>query len=220
MLVVGNGPSLNQTPLDSFDQIHSIGMNKIDLIFPTVAWRPTLIVCVNNLVVRQHRDVFEASTIPIFLASKCRWFLSNRDSKNIHFFKNRPVAEFSTDILSGFGSISPTVTYSALQFAYYLGANPVILVGVDHHFDTPQGKTGIEKRQRPDNNHFAEDYFRPGQYWGLPDLLGSEHSYLRAKTAFDDAGRQVLDATIDGELTVFPKISIEEALHITESGYA
>ena len=32
LLIVGNGPSLNNTPLDSFNGIFSIGMNKIDMM--------------------------------------------------------------------------------------------------------------------------------------------------------------------------------------------
>lgn len=220
LLVVGNGPSLKQTPLDEFAGIPAIGMNKIDLIYPSVAWRPTLIICVNNLVVRQHRDSFRASAIPVFLASKCRWFQGRNGNGNIHYFRNRPTAEFSTDIRSGLGSISPTVTYSALQFAYYLHADPVILVGVDHRFDTDPTQSGIEKRLEPDGNHFSPNYFRPGQYWGLPDLGGSEASYERARIAFEAAGRAVLDATVDGALMVFPKISISQALDFAKAEHA
>lgn len=214
LLVVGNGPSLNETPLDAFSHIPAIGMNKIDLLFPQVTWRPTMIVCVNNLVVRQHRTAFDASPIPVFLAWKCRWFLNDRHSPNIHFFRNQPTEEFSQDVLSGIGSISPTVTYSALQFAFYLEADPVILVGVDHRFDSDIQSRGIERRRVPDANHFSPDYFQPGQYWGLPDLQGSEASYARAKEAFDSAGRSVLDATVGGELRIFPKISMTEALRL------
>lgn len=220
ILVAGNGPSLAETPLDRFRHLPAIGMNKIDLLFPTVAWRPTLIVAVNNLVVRQHRAEFANSNVPVFLASKCRWFLNRHERDAVHFFRNRPSREFSTNVLEGLGSISPTVTYSALQFAYSLGADPVILVGVDHRFDTDPAQSGIERREQPDVNHFSPDYFQPGQYWGLPDLAGSEQSYLRARAAFEAAGRRIYDATIGGALTVFPKISVDEALALTGSSDA
>ena len=36
ILVVGNGPSLNITPLDEFAEVPSVGMNKIDLLYPRV----------------------------------------------------------------------------------------------------------------------------------------------------------------------------------------
>ena len=33
ILIIGNGPSLNKTPLDDFQNVFSIGMNKINLLF-------------------------------------------------------------------------------------------------------------------------------------------------------------------------------------------
>ena len=75
MLVVGNGPSLNKTPLDEFSHIPSIGMNKIDILFPRVSWRPSLVLCINNLVVKQHAEAFASSDIPIFLSWKSRRFI-------------------------------------------------------------------------------------------------------------------------------------------------
>ncbi|MEP6346910.1 MAG: hypothetical protein ABJ082_13895, partial [Parasphingorhabdus sp.] len=32
LLIVGNGPSINKTPLERFNAIASIGMNKIDML--------------------------------------------------------------------------------------------------------------------------------------------------------------------------------------------
>jgi hypothetical protein len=39
----------------------------------------------------------------------------------------------------------------------------------------------------------------------LPDLETSELAYRMAKAAFEEDGRRVLDATVNGNLTVFPK---------------
>jgi hypothetical protein len=40
----------------------------------------------------------------------------------------------------------------------------------------------------------------------LPDLDTSERGYLMARQAYQEAGRQVLDATVNGKLTIFPKV--------------
>ncbi len=205
MLVVGNGPSLNDTPLNQLRHLPAIGMNKIDLLYPKTDWRPSLVVCVNNLVASQNRSIYAASTIPIFLAWKCRWF-TRTSSSSIHYFLNKPTLSFSTDVREGIASLSPTVTYVALQFAYYLGANPAVLVGVDHHFE--REGTGIEKRSGIDRDHFDPNYFVEGQYWGFPDLAGSEIAYTLAKRAFEADGREVVDATVNGNLDVFRKVNI------------
>jgi hypothetical protein len=210
MLVVGNGPSLNQTPLHEFADLPSIGMNKIDLLYPRTSWRPNLVVCVNNLVVQQHGAQFLGSEVPVFLAWKSRWFLPARARVPVHYFRGRPTAEFSTDVSSHVAALGSTVTYTALQFAYFMGADPVVLLGVDHAFDSPAEDSGIARREGADQNHFDPDYFADGELWGLPDLAGSERDYRRARVAFQKAGRQVLDATVGGKLDVFDKISLEQ----------
>lgn len=211
MLVVGNGPSLNRTPLDEFAHLPSIGMNKIDLLFPRTLWRPDLVVCVNNLVVQQHGHRFLESEIPVFLAWKSRWFMPRLPQDgSVHFFKGQPTQAFSQDVSSHVAALGATVTYTALQFAYFMGADPVILFGIDHSFDIAGGEKGIARRSGPDRSHFDPGYFADGALWGLPDLAGSERDFSRARQAFENDGRAILDATIDGKLTVFPKISLNE----------
>lgn len=210
MLVVGNGPSLNRTPLHEFSHLPAIGMNKIDLLYRRTSWRPDLVVCVNNLVVQQHGLRFLGGEIPVFLAWKSRWFLPRRAREPVHYFRGLPTAEFSTDVSSHVAALGSTVTYTALQFAYFMGADPVVLLGVDHAFDSAPGASGIARREGTDQNHFDPGYFAEGDLWGLPDLAGSERDYQRARLAFEKAGRRVVDATVGGKLEVFEKISLAQ----------
>ncbi|HWR66605.1 MAG TPA: hypothetical protein VN364_10835, partial [Bellilinea sp.] len=108
--------------------------------------------------------------------------------------------------LSGGG----TVTYVALQLAYYMGFRQVILVGLDHSF----GDKGIPNKtevrsQVEDANHFAPNYFPKGVKWQLPDLLRSELAYTLARKAFEQDGRRILDATVGGKCEVFEKVDFE-----------
>lgn len=214
MLVVGNGPSLNQTPLEDFIGVPAIGMNKIDLLYKRSKWRPTLVMCVNNMVIKQNIDQYRVHKIPTYLAWKARWFVRNKPS-HIHYFDLRESEDFQADAVTGFGS-SVTVTYAALQMAFYMGANPVIIVGVDHNFDKVGGYASYEKRKGDDNNHFDPDYFKDGTVWGLPNLDASEVVYARSREAFAADGRVIYDATVGGNLQVFPKISIEAALRLAK----
>ncbi len=213
MLVVGNGPSLNKTPLNDFQHVPSIGMNKIDLLFSRVTWRPDLILCVNNLVVKQHREQFVESDIPVFVSWKARWFLPQH-AKNVSYFLNDLGDDFSEDIVERVGS-GGTVTYAALQFAYYMGANPVILFGVDHSFKAEGKQNAIAKREGDDVNHFDPNYFKAGSFWGLPNLDLSELAYQKSRDAFEADGREVLDATIEGQLDIFKKIDLDTARRLT-----
>lgn len=210
MLIVGNGPSLNHTPLDDFAGIPSIGMNKIELLFPRVQWRPWLIVCTNGLVAKQFRDHFVKSDIPVYLSWKCRSWIPRQSRKDLCYFLSLPEADFSQDLCRGVGSAG-TVTYAALQFAYYTGADPVILFGIDHSFHFQGSSIQYVKRKGEDINHFDANYFKEGQYWGLPSLALSEIGYRYSKETFEENGRMIYDATPGGKLDIFPKISVAEA---------
>ncbi len=213
MLVVGNGPSLNKTPLDNFSAVPSIGMNKIFLLFPCVKWRPNLVVCTNNLVIKQSWQFFIRSNVPTFLSWKGRWFIDRNERNSFNYFLSLSSREFSANPLEGVGSAG-TVTYTALQFAYFMGANPVILFGVDHSFSCEGKANEIVKMEGSDPNHFDPNYFAEGQKWGLPNYELSELAYRNSKNAFEKDGRHVYDATINGKLDIFPKIGVEEAREI------
>lgn len=211
MLVVGNGPSLNQTPLDKFADIPSVGMNKIDLIYPRTTWRPSVVVCLNNMVAKQHQDQFADSSIPTFVAWKARWMIQRKNRNRLNYFDSLISNDFSGNALRGFGS-SATVTYIALQMAYWMGASPVILFGIDHSFSYSGEDGTYQKRVGEDPNHFDPQYFQEGSYWGTPDLIQSEHDYAIARRYFELKERKIFDATVGGKLQVFEKISVAAAL--------
>lgn len=216
MLVVGNGPSLNVTPLNDFSHVPSIGMNKIDLLFDRTPWRPEMIVCVNNVVAMQHQNMLASSNIPVFLGWKARRLLRPENRNRVNYFDLTASNAFSTNAMEGFGS-SATVSYIALQLAYWMGADPVIIFGIDHSFKFEGDKSTYQKREGADVNHFDPNYFKSGAVWGTPDLNQSEIDFTLAHHAFEADGRRVLDATIGGKLDVFPKISINEARSLTAS---
>jgi hypothetical protein len=41
IFVLGNGPSLSETPLEKLDEEHTLAMNKISRIYPDTSWRPS-----------------------------------------------------------------------------------------------------------------------------------------------------------------------------------
>ena len=218
VLIVGNGPSLNQTPLEDFSEVFSIGMNKIDLIFKKINWRPNIVLATNRHVINQQSNYYSKSAIPTFIPWYQRWFADSR-SNSIRYFDCPGHRDFSLDLEEGCG-IGHTVTFFALQFAYYMGATRIILVGVDHSFASIGKKNELVISDGPDVNHFSKDYFGAGTKWNLPDLEGSENDYLKVKTACELAGIEIYDATIGGQLKIFKKITIERAKQIIEEDKA
>jgi hypothetical protein len=104
-----------------------------------------------------------------------------------------------------------TVTYVALQIAYYMGFINIFLVGVDHKFKSQGVPSEVQVLQGEDLDHFDPKYFS-GQEWQLPDYEGIELSYRMAKYHYKRHDRKIYDATVDGKLDIFPKISFDQAL--------
>jgi hypothetical protein len=169
----------------------------------------------NGVVMEQNKAYFESSQIPILLEFKA--YLLKIKGKSIEYFSSKNDLGFSTDMSKPIGG-GPTVTYHALQFAHYLGANPVIIVGVDHSFKVAKGdKLSYQKNDADDVNHFDPNYFGKGSIWGVPDLDQSEVVYKIAKEVFENDNRKIYDATVNGKLNVFEKITVSEALRLTQN---
>jgi hypothetical protein len=201
--ILGNGPSLRQTDLIRL-RWYTFGLNRIYLLFPELGFPTTYLVTVNQLVIDQCADELAAVPVLKFLPwTTRRQFSSVSQTVYIRTYCAKP--HFSTHANQSIWS-GATVTFIAMQLAYHMGFGEVILLGVDHSFTT-QGKphTAVVS-EGDDPNHFAPNNFGKGFKWQLPDLETSEIAYRMAKQAFEADGRRIVDATIGGKLTVFPKV--------------
>jgi hypothetical protein len=206
-VIIGNGPSLNKMDLSFLENEICFGMNRIYLLFDKWKFRPTYYVSVNPLVIEQSLEDINRIPVPKFLGSVAKIFFHDRD--DVFFLENLSEWTFSYNPAYGI-SEGWTVTYVAMQLAYFMGFSEVILIGVDHHF-VSQGAPNKEiVSQGSDPNHFHPDYFGKGVRWHLPDLERSEGSYKMAKAAFESDGRRIIDATVDGKLAIFPKADYRE----------
>jgi hypothetical protein len=203
--IIGNGPSLRHTDMNKLRSEFTFGLNRIYLLFPELGFSTTYLVSVNDLVLEQCAAEMKGLDLPKFITWRARrWF--GDDPKVIYLDTDFTGEEgFSPQLASrlfeGF-----TVTYVALQLAYHMGFEQAILVGVDHNFITQGTANQAIVSQGDDPNHFAPNYFGKGFKWQLPDLVGSERAYTMAREVYSKAGRHLVDATIGGKLTIFPKV--------------
>jgi hypothetical protein len=203
--IIGNGPSLRQTDLNKLQGEYTFGLNRIYLLFPQLGFSTTYLVSVNDLVLEQSAAEMRSLDMPKFLTWRVRhWF---RNTSKVIYLDTDFTGEenFCLD-LTGRIFEGYTVTYVALQLAYHMGFEQVILVGVDHNFVTQGAANQAIISQGDDPNHFTPNYFGKGFKWQLPDLIGSERAYILAREAYTKAGRRVMDATVGGKLTIFPKV--------------
>ena len=203
--IIGNGPSLRKTDLTKLKGEFTFGLNWIYLIFSELGFTTSCLVSVNDLVLEQCAGEIKSLDLPKYLTWRSRrWFSDDPQAifLDTDFTGLEDFSRFaSSRIFEGF-----TVTYVALQLAFHMGFSEVILIGVDHNFVTQGPANQAVVSLGDDPNHFSPNYFGAGFKWQLPDLDGSERAYRLARDAYEKSGRRVLDATVGGKLTVFPKV--------------
>jgi len=205
--IIGNGPSLKQTDLSLLRNEVTFGLNRIYLLFQELGFSTTYLVAVNKLVIEQCSQDLVQLPCPKFINWQSRDLIGF--PPDLMFLRSRREPGFYTDITRGVWE-GATVTYVAMQIAYYMGFQEVILIGVDHAFSATGKPHTTVVSEGDDPNHFAPHYFGKGFRWQLPDLETSELAYGLAKEQFERAGREIVDATIGGKLQVFRKVEYLE----------
>jgi hypothetical protein len=159
----------------------------------------------------KYTDMSTALSLPKFLAWRSRRHFPKdlRITRLPTFlYTSYTGPRFSTDVRGRVWE-GATVTNVTLQLAFHMGFQQVILIGVDHNYNTRGKPNTTVISQGDDPNHFSPSYFGKGFRWQLPDLDTSEVGYTMARQAYRNAGREVLDATIGGKLTIFPKVDYD-----------
>ncbi len=206
--MLGNGPSLNQTDLAKLRDEFTFGANRIYLLFDELGFSTSWLVAINTLVIQQCAAEISALNIPKFMTWRGRRWLSD-DPGVIYLDTDYTQPETFSKNLTDRVFEGGTVTYVALQLAFYMGFRQVVLVGVDHSYSAKGDPNSTVVSKGPDSNHFDSRYFGEGFKWQLPDLQASERAYELAKQAFEADGRTVVDATMDGKLSIFPKVDYD-----------
>ena len=205
--IIGNGPSLKNTDLQKLKSEFTIGMNRFYMAFPDLGFSTSCLLTVNDLVIEQCAQDLRTLSIPTFVSWRGRKWVE--PSPNLHYlYTSYNLPRFSINAAERLWE-GATVTFVAMQLAYYLGFKQVILIGVDHNFATKGTPNTTITSSGDDPNHFHPGYFGKGFRWQLPDLDTSEIGYTLAREAYSRNGREILDATVGGKLTIFPKVDYE-----------
>lgn len=212
VILICNGPSLNETNMSIVKDYKSIAMNRSYLMYEEWGFNPTLYTSINHLVLEQFADDIRALDMIKFVDFTHRKSLP--EENGFSYFRIPPSLSdaFQTDLTKPMAS-GGTVTYVSLQLAYYMGFSKVIIIGMDHRFTAVGTPNAAETRtEEKDRDHVHPDYFPKGMKWQLPDLYRSELAYREALKAFERDGRRIIDATVGGACEVFPKMPLEQAV--------
>ncbi len=214
-VIIGNGPSIAGCDFRRLSHVPAFCLNRGYLMWKEQKLTPSYLVAVNDLVIEQFHADIAAIACPVFVPWTQRAHFAG--SRNTIFLEMRWHKRFFADPRQGIWA-GATVTFAAMQLAYFMGFKRVLLIGVDHRFKET-GLPHAEVLQKDnDSNHFSPNYFGKDVRWNLPDLEQSEAAYRMAKSAFERDGRQILDCTRGGALAVFGKGDFDVELERLRDG--
>ncbi len=203
-VLVANGPSLNRMDLSFLRHEITIGLNKIFLGFTKFYFYPRYYVAVNDKVIEQSAQQIRALNCIKFISARNAHLVPECALTYSINTGPPPPAHFCHDISQGVRE-GWTVTYVALQIAYYLGFQEVIIIGMDHRYTYTGEPNETTRLDGPDPNHFCSEYFGGGQTWDNPDLARAEEYYRIGRAEYERVGRRIIDATVDGACRIFEK---------------
>jgi glycosyltransferase involved in cell wall biosynthesis len=214
IFVLGNGPSLKKTDLDLLKDEITIGFNGI---FLHKTFKPTIHIVEDHLVAEDRVNEIVNFDCPVKIFPSYLGYCIPPQENTI-FLNHLPRKSFpvDTDFSDDAANISytgGTVTYTGLQVAASLGFEEIILIGVDASYkvenverSTDYG-TGVLESKSDDINHFDPSYFGKGYRWHDPNVHTMLQAYRKVRNYAERTGKTVVNATIGGELEVFPRVN-------------
>lgn len=202
--VIGNGKSLKDTPLGLLSKEITFACNNIHLIYPFTHWRPTHYVRAEQAFGLEPEHWLESMQVHLNLGCEiyCNDFFFRprfglKATDKVHYLKSCPHYAKHFDnpdtphlwhmpLLCTFGS-SVNV---AVQIAASLGYSPIYLVGCD------LGNS---------MDHFADNYRHGREQENRYANLDTLAAHMVASRSRDD----IYNATIGGELEVYPRVELE-----------
>ena len=209
--IVGNGPSLLKTDPRRLRNEITLAAN---LIYLLDGFTPTYYAASDRILTQENAREINALPWTKFFPHQVSEWIANG-----HFLKGIQMewpTNFSTDI-SEYIETEFMITYSLLQIAFYMGCNPVYLIGVDHTYAVDPSQCYQEGRVLTsldaDPNHFHPDYFGKGRRWTSPPPREKlDACYRLAQEVYAKHGRRLFNATAGGALEVLPRVSFESLL--------
>lgn len=214
--IVGNGPSLRVEDLEKISDYPTFASNSIFKIYPQTEWRPTYYVCVDPTYIDCHREeIIREVDSKKFISCRTE-FPQDCNTERIFEFNKFKInkwndkSAFVKEDVSEYFSVGYTVTFTALQLAFYMGFKEIILIGVDFSYPVARNskgkivRTGVEK-----SVHFYKDN-KTEQKYNVFNYEGALQAY---KVAYDYAKKnniKIYNATRNGKLEVFPEIVLED----------
>lgn len=214
--IIGTGPSLTVEDLEKLKGEIAFGSNRIFEIYSQTDWRPTYYMNQDYPLIYKYVDeIKELEVKQKFLPIDVKQKFESETDISYFVLRHKDYypkdADFSTHLDKYMGQ-GFTVTYGAIQMAYYMGFSEVYLLGIDHNYSISLNEKGV-----PIMNEGAQDYFAGSKAsnkgLNLPRVVESTVAYFTARKFADKCKDfAVLNATRGGKLEAFERVDLDLVL--------
>ncbi len=217
--ILGNGPSLATMDVGPLRKEITIGSNGVYTQFDEWGFKLNYLLFedleqteLRGPEIHKVKGVTKLASLYnayAFRADESTYFFNARIGNKKYWNEMAPM--FSTNF-ADIVYLGSTVTYIALQLAFYLGCDPVYLIGVDHNYGElpklfPPGKITVTEENYPlvQQCHFDKNYYKIGDQIGVPNVKLQDDAYAKAREVFEAHGRHVYNAGVDSKLEAFER---------------
>ena len=226
VFLIGNGPSLNKTPMYLLKNEYTLCFNRFNIMLERLDWIPTFFTTVDERVAEDNSEDLNNMIKKIKYCffpdihpqnSDFRKFI--KKSKNIYWLdlvRNGFYKELPKTGMNG------TVANVGIQILAYLGFKEIYLIGVDMDYKTPDTVIKNDNRKwtstsDDDPNHFDPRYFGEGKKYHRPRINDLVHpGYKKAKTFTEKLGIKIYNAGYGGKLEVFERVNFRKLFNISK----
>lgn len=229
--LIGNGPSLNSTPLYLLKDEYKMCFNRFHIMMERLNWQPDFFVTSDNLVlsdlIHEFDEIIPKTTYSFFPG------IHFRGHNFIHEVEKFDNAYWTIQLMGkGFSSNLPkifpggSVIYEGFQILKYLGFKEIYLLGVDMDYKVHTTAKMLEKKgidiisqDDDDPNHFDPRYFGKNRKYHQPEKFVIDNTIkdldFIAQNIMDDNFR-IINVGYNSKLESFPKDDFIKILDQTE----
>ena len=231
VFLIGNGPSLNKTPLYYLKNEYTMCFNRFYIINERINWTPSFFLTVDDLVLSDiinDLDSIVPETIYSFFPDvhfRGEKFIDKIPQHDkIYWLRQKFGQGFSTKLPYIYPGGS--VIYEGLQILHYLGFKKIYLVGVDMNYRIHDNVKYINDKDieiisqdDDDPNHFDPRYFGKNRKYHQPEEFVI-HNIIKninfASKKLKELDVEILNVGYDSHLECFQKREFENILNISD----
>lgn len=229
--VIGNGPSLRLEDLHKLKESKdvTIASNKIYLAFEGTDWRPTYYTVGDLLVAQNNAKEIKNLNIIKFFPDHFKTILGRSkdpDCNGVHLYycmlrqrydKNgNYIPSFSPNPLIGL-HIGETITNVNIQLAYFIGCDPIYLIGIDGKYNFPSTTVKHHVYEQVfvsegEINHFLANYRKKGETWCIPKPEDHECGFRHSNAYLKSKDVSILNASRESVVGAFDRVDLDSIL--------